>query len=58
MLLPDCRIVAVDRGGIPSLMQQYGVEVVMMPKVGHFLMTEDLKRFNHTLTTILRKVDT
>jgi pimeloyl-ACP methyl ester carboxylesterase len=32
-------------------MERYGVEVVLMSRVGHFLMMEDPERFN----TLLRK---
>ena len=32
-------------------MRRYGVEVVIMPGVGHFLMMEDPERFNRLLET-------
>jgi pimeloyl-ACP methyl ester carboxylesterase len=34
-------------------MQRYGVEVVVMPGVGHFLMMEDPERFNGLLRKVL-----
>jgi len=34
-------------------LKQYGGEVIIMPGVGHFLMIEDVKRFNQLLTTAI-----
>jgi pimeloyl-ACP methyl ester carboxylesterase len=36
--------------------QLYGVEVVIMPEVGHFLMLEDPPRFNAILETSIKKL--
>ncbi len=37
---------------VPSL-EHYGVQVMLMPGVGHFLMMEDPKRFNGLLSTAI-----
>ncbi|MGI9552517.1 MAG: alpha/beta fold hydrolase, partial [Aurantibacter sp.] len=37
-------------------MERNGVEVVIMPKVGHFLMMEDPKRFNEILESVIGKI--
>ena len=37
-------------------MQKNGVEVIIMPGVGHFLMMEDPKRFNELLETAIKKI--
>jgi pimeloyl-ACP methyl ester carboxylesterase len=39
----------------PSL-ERHGVEVVIMPGVGHFLMMEDPERFNPLLQTAIEKL--
>jgi pimeloyl-ACP methyl ester carboxylesterase len=36
-------------------LKRYGVEVVLMPGVGHFLMMEDAERFNRLLRTAMDK---
>lgn len=36
-------------------MEEHGVDVVIMPGVGHFLMMEDPKRFNELLKSILNE---
>jgi pimeloyl-ACP methyl ester carboxylesterase len=36
-------------------MERYGVQVVIMPGVGHFLMMEDPNRFNQLLSTVIDK---
>ena len=38
-------------------MKKYGVDVVIMPGVGHFLMMEDPMQFNRLLKTIVQKLD-
>ena len=38
-------------------MERYGVEVVLMPGVGHFLMMEDPERFNRLLRTVIDKFE-
>jgi pimeloyl-ACP methyl ester carboxylesterase len=37
-------------------MKRHGVEVVLMPGVGHFLMMEDPERFNRLLGTVIDKL--
>jgi pimeloyl-ACP methyl ester carboxylesterase len=37
-------------------MQRYGVKVVIIPRVGHFIMMEDTKRFNEALETVIEKM--
>jgi len=37
-------------------MQFHGVEVVIMPGVGHFLMMEDPERFNVLLKGTIKKI--
>jgi len=36
--------------------RNHGVEVIIMPGVGHFLMMEDPKRFNELLETAIKKI--
>jgi len=38
-------------------MQKHGVETVIMPGVGHFLMMEDPIRFNELLFTVVKKLE-
>jgi len=38
-------------------MKRHGVEVVLMPGVGHFLMMEDPARFNQLLRTVIDRFD-
>jgi len=40
---------------VPSL-EHYGVHVIFMPGVGHFLMMEDPKRFNGLLGTAIDRL--
>lgn len=37
-------------------MQRFGVETVIMPDVGHFMMMEDPERFNELLETTIKKL--
>jgi len=37
-------------------MRKHGVDVIIMPGVGHFLMMEDPKRFNELLETAIKKI--
>jgi pimeloyl-ACP methyl ester carboxylesterase len=37
-------------------MQRYGIEVIIMSGVGHFLMMEDPERFNRVLRTAVDKI--
>jgi pimeloyl-ACP methyl ester carboxylesterase len=36
-------------------MQRYGVEVVIVSRLGHFLMMEDPERFNAALEKVIKK---
>lgn len=52
----DLPVVAInpDDGSTDvASMQRYGVDVVFMPDVGHFLMMEDPERFNALLTEVV-----
>ena len=52
-------IVAINPDHPPTdieSMQRYGVEVVLMPRVGHFLMMEDPKRFNELLLNAIDRL--
>jgi pimeloyl-ACP methyl ester carboxylesterase len=40
---------------VPS-MKQYGVEVMVMLGVGHFMMMEDPGKFNEVLQTAIKKI--
>ena len=40
---------------MPS-MQRYGVNVIVIPRVGHFIMMEDTKGFNDTLESVIEKM--
>jgi pimeloyl-ACP methyl ester carboxylesterase len=49
-------VVAVNPDQPPTdvaSLERYGVEVVVMPGVGHFLMMEDPERFNPILRTVI-----
>ena len=37
-------------------MRKHGVDVIIMPGVGHFLMMEDSKRFNELLETAIKEI--
>ncbi len=37
-------------------MERYGIEVIVMPGVGHFLMMEDPERFNPLLSSLIEKL--
>jgi pimeloyl-ACP methyl ester carboxylesterase len=50
------RTIAINPDNSPTdkaSMKKYGVEVVIVPGLGHFLMMEDEKRFNGVLGTVL-----
>lgn len=54
----DLAVVAInpDDGSTDiESMERYGVEVVLMPDVGHFLQMEDPKRFNATLIDVIEE---
>jgi len=51
--------VAINPDNAPTdvaSMERYGVEVIVMPGVGHFLMMEDPERFNRLLATAVGKL--
>lgn len=53
-------VVAINPDNQPTdmaSMQRYGVEVVLMPGVGHFLAMEDPERFNSILGGVIDKLD-
>jgi pimeloyl-ACP methyl ester carboxylesterase len=37
-------------------MQRYGVKVIIIPRVGHFIMLEDTKRFNEVLASVIKQM--
>jgi pimeloyl-ACP methyl ester carboxylesterase len=37
-------------------MERHGVDVVLLPEVGHFMMLEDPERFNSALTGALERL--
>ncbi len=52
-------VVAINDARRPTdsaSMKQYGVEVIIMEGVGHFLMMEDPKRFNEILGLAIKKI--
>jgi pimeloyl-ACP methyl ester carboxylesterase len=52
-------VVAINPDYAPTdiaSLERYGVEVVIMSGVGHFLMMEDPKRFNRHLRTVIDKL--
>jgi len=53
--LPVVAINPVYRPTDIASMERYGVEVVFMSGVGHFLMMEDPERFNRLLRTVIDK---
>ena len=55
----DLPVVAINPDNRPTdvaSMERHGVEVVLMPGVGHFLMMEDPERFNRILGTVIDKL--
>jgi pimeloyl-ACP methyl ester carboxylesterase len=53
------RTIAINPDDTPTdkaSMKKYGVEVVIVPGLGHFLMMEDEKKFNVTLSGVLAGV--
>jgi pimeloyl-ACP methyl ester carboxylesterase len=52
-------VIAINPDNAPTdtaSMKRYGVEVVIMPGVGHFEMMEDPARFNGLLTAAVSKL--
>ena len=52
-------VVAINDARRPTdiaSMQRYGVDVLIMEGVGHFLMMEDPKKFNELLETAIKKI--
>lgn len=52
-------VIAINADNAPTdttSMRQHGVEVIVMPGVGHFLMMEDPERFNGLLVTAVGKL--
>jgi pimeloyl-ACP methyl ester carboxylesterase len=53
-------VVAINPDDSPTdieSMARFGVNVVLMPGVGHFLMMEDPERFNQLLSEVLDAFD-
>lgn len=53
-------VTAINSDNAPTdtaSMQKYGVEVLVMPGVGHFMMMEDPKRFNEILEGVIEKMN-
>lgn len=52
-------VIAINADNAPTdtaSLRQHGVEVIVMPGVGHFLMMEDPERFNGLLVTAIGKL--
>jgi pimeloyl-ACP methyl ester carboxylesterase len=52
-------VIAINPDNEPTdteSMRKHGVDVMIMPKSGHFLMIEDPKRFNEILNTAIKKI--
>lgn len=52
-------VIAINSDNAPTdtaSMQRYGVKVILMPGVGHFLMMEDPERFNRILRTAINEL--
>jgi pimeloyl-ACP methyl ester carboxylesterase len=52
-------VIAINPDNEPTdleSMRKHGVDVIIMPKAGHFLMMEDPKRFNEILDTAIKKI--
>jgi pimeloyl-ACP methyl ester carboxylesterase len=55
----NLRVIAINPDNGPTdvaSLQRYGVQVIFMPGVGHFLMMEDAERFNGLLRTAIDKL--
>jgi pimeloyl-ACP methyl ester carboxylesterase len=53
-------VIAINPDNAPSdvgSLEHYGVQVIFMPGVGHFLMMEDPKRFNGLLSTAIDRLN-
>jgi pimeloyl-ACP methyl ester carboxylesterase len=57
LALPIIAINSEDRAADLESMARHGVEVVVMPGVGHFPMMEDPARFNEILIRVLERFD-
>lgn len=52
-------VIAINPDNTPTdsvSMERYGIKVILMPGVGHFLMMEDPDRFNQLLSTVIDKL--
>ena len=52
-------VIAINSDNAPTdvaSLEHYGVQVIIMPGVGHFLMMEDPKRFNGLLSTAVDRL--
>ncbi len=52
-------VIAINPDNAPTdvaSLDHYGVQVIFMPGVGHFLMMEDPKRFNGLLSTAISRL--
>ena len=53
-------VVAINPDNAPSdvgSLEHYGVQLILMPGVGHFEMMEDPKRFNGLLSTAISRLN-
>jgi len=54
------RVIAINPDNAPTdeaSLNHYGVQVILMPGVGHFLMMEDPQRFNGLLNSAISKLN-
>lgn len=52
-------VIAINPDNAPTdiaSLEHYGVQVILMPGVGHFVMMEDPKRFNGLLSTAVARL--
>jgi pimeloyl-ACP methyl ester carboxylesterase len=53
-------VIAINPDNAPTdvaSLNHYGVQVIFMPGVGHFLMMEDSQRFNGLLSTAIARLN-
>lgn len=53
-------VIAINPENAPTdvaSLEHYGVQVIFMPGVGHFLMMEDPQRFNSLLSTAIGRLN-
>jgi len=53
-------VIAINSDNAPTdlvSMHQYGVDVMIIPHVGHFVMMEDSRKFNEVLQTVIKKLE-